>query len=136
MRWGSSAGCCTAPRRCPGRCRSGGATVDAWPRNGLAPLKTATDRPTNRSSIGSSAATDASGAEWQAVAAGLAETAGPAVLRWRAEVDDYLPLIARVISQTQRRVFDGEAVPAGEKLVSLFEPHADIILKGGRQVQY
>ena len=24
----------------------------------------------------------------------------------------------------------------GEKLVSLFEPHADIILKGGRQVQY
>jgi IS5 family transposase len=27
-------------------------------------------------------------------------------------------------------------VPAGEKLVSLFEPHADIILKGGRQVQY
>jgi IS5 family transposase len=27
-------------------------------------------------------------------------------------------------------------VPAGEKLVSLFEPHADIIVKGGRQVQY
>jgi len=27
-------------------------------------------------------------------------------------------------------------VPASEKLVSLFEPHADIILKGGRQVQY
>jgi transposase, IS5 family len=33
-------------------------------------------------------------------------------------------------------VFDGETVPAGEKLVSLFEPHADIIVKGGRQVQY
>src|SRR5271163_4250511 len=30
----------------------------------------------------------------------------------------------------------GEAVPAGEKLVSLFEPHADIIVKGGREVQY
>ena len=30
----------------------------------------------------------------------------------------------------------GEAVPAGDKLVSLFEPHADIIVKGGRQVQY
>jgi IS5 family transposase len=27
-------------------------------------------------------------------------------------------------------------VPASEKLVSLFEPHADIIVKGGRQVQY
>jgi hypothetical protein len=27
-------------------------------------------------------------------------------------------------------------VPAGEKLVSLFEPHADIIVKGTREVQY
>ena len=33
-------------------------------------------------------------------------------------------------------MFDGETVPAGEKLVSLFEPHADIVVKGGRQVQY
>src|SRR6516164_2879595 len=82
------------------------------------------------------AATEASRAELQAIAAGLAETTEPAVLRWRAELDHYLSLIARVISQTQRRVFDGEAVPAGEKLVSLFEPHADIILTGGRQVQY
>src|SRR5499433_1819437 len=56
--------------------------------------------------------------------------------RWRAEVAHYLPLIARVIVQTQRRVVDGEIVPASEKLVSLFEPHADIIVKGGRQVQY
>ena len=81
-------------------------------------------------------ATQASRAELQAVAAGLAETAAPAVARWRAEVDHYLPLIARIISQTRRRVFDGETVPAGEKLVSLFEPHADIIVKGGRQIQY
>ncbi len=28
------------------------------------------------------------------------------------------------------------AVPASEKVVSLFEPHADIIVKGGREVQY
>ena len=63
------------------------------------------------------------------MAEGLAESAEPAVARWRAEVDHYLPLIARIISQTQRRVFDGETVPAGEKLVSLFEPHADIIVK-------
>jgi IS5 family transposase len=27
-------------------------------------------------------------------------------------------------------------VPAGDKLVSLFEPHADIILRGDRQIQY
>jgi IS5 family transposase len=55
---------------------------------------------------------------------------------WRLEVEHYLPLIERVIDQTQRRVFAGEAVPASEKLVSLFEPHADIIVKSRRDVQY
>jgi transposase, IS5 family len=82
------------------------------------------------------AAAEASRAELQEFAARLAPSAETGVARWRAEVDHYLPLIERIIAQTQRRVFDGEAVPAGEKLVSLFEPHADIILKGGRQVQY
>ena len=43
--------------------------------------------------------------------------------------DHYLPLIARAIVQTQRRVFDGETVPAGDKPVSLFEPHAGIIVR-------
>src|SRR5207244_6690442 len=42
----------------------------------------------------------------------------------------------RVIIQAERRVLAGETVPAGEKLVSLFEPHADIIVKGGRDVHY
>lgn len=55
---------------------------------------------------------------------------------WRLAVGHYLPLIERIIDQTRRRVLDGEAVPAAEKLVSLFEPHADIIVKGGRDVQY
>ncbi len=55
---------------------------------------------------------------------------------WRAEVEHYLPLIERVIDQSKRRVLAGEAVPAAEKVVSLFEPHADIIVKGGRGVQY
>jgi len=82
------------------------------------------------------AAAQATRAELQAVAAGLAETVGMAAERWRAGVNHYLPLIARIIAQSERRVLKGEAVPAGEKLVSLFEPHADIIVKGGRQVQY
>jgi IS5 family transposase len=77
------------------------------------------------------AAARASRAELQAFAA---ELAGTAAERWRAQVDHYLPLIARIIAQSERRVLNGEAVPAGEKLVSLFEPHADIIVKGGRQV--
>jgi IS5 family transposase len=66
----------------------------------------------------------------------LAACAGPVAAGWCREVRHYLPLIERVTTQTRRRVFDGEAVPAGEKLVSLFEPHADIIVKGGRAVQY
>ena len=61
---------------------------------------------------------------------------GIAAERWRAQVDHYLPLIARVLAQSERRVLRGQAVPASDKLVSLFEPHADIIVKGARDVQY
>jgi IS5 family transposase len=60
----------------------------------------------------------------------------PEVTLWRLESEHYLALIERIVHQTRRRVIDGEAVPAGEKLVSLFEPHADIIVKSRRGVQY
>ena len=53
----------------------------------------------------------------------------------RPRSSHYRPLIERIIAQTERRVLAGEAVPAGDKLVSLFEPHADIIRKG-REVAY
>jgi IS5 family transposase len=59
----------------------------------------------------------------------LAGLAGTAAELWRAQLDHYRPLIERILGQTRRRVLDGEAVPASEKLVSLFEPHADIIVK-------
>ena len=55
---------------------------------------------------------------------------------WRARVAHYRPLIDTIIEQTQRRVINGEQVPAPDKLVSLFEPHTDIIVKGQRDVQY
>jgi IS5 family transposase len=61
---------------------------------------------------------------------------GAAAERWRAQVEHYLPLIARVLDQSERRVLHGQTVPAGEKLVSLFEQHAEIIVKGARDVQY
>src|SRR5438128_9001001 len=67
---------------------------------------------------------------------GLADVAGIAAERCAPRVDNYQPLIERILAQSQRRVLDGQAVPAGEKLVSLFEPHADIIVKGARGVQY
>ena len=57
-------------------------------------------------------------------------------LAFHLEDSASFPLIARIVAQSERRVLNGEAVPAGEKLVSLFEPHADIIVRGRRQVQY
>src|SRR6201993_554344 len=75
------------------------------------------------------AAAEASRDELQAMAAGLATAAEIGTERWRAEVAHYLPLIARVIVQARSRVLDGEIVPASEKLVSLFEPPADIVVK-------
>ena len=72
----------------------------------------------------------------QQAAEQLTLSAGPAIELWRATVCHYQRLIERIIAQTERRVLAGEAVPAGEKLVSLFEPHADIIVKGSRDVQY
>ena len=68
-------------------------------------------------------------------AAQLATPADWAVALWQAKVDHYRPLIERIIVQTERRVLHGEPVPASDKLVSLFEPHADIIRKG-REVAY
>jgi transposase, IS5 family len=59
-----------------------------------------------------------------------------AVMLWQAEFRHFRPLIERVIAQSERRVLHGEALAANEKIVSLFEPHADIIVKGGREVQY
>ena len=55
---------------------------------------------------------------------------------WHAEVAACDALLARVVDQTRRRVLGGETVPAQEKVVSLFEPHTDIIVKGGRGTHY
>lgn len=54
----------------------------------------------------------------------------------RTELRHYVDLARRVISQTERRVFDDEKVPASEKLVSIFEEHTDVIVKDNRQTLY
>ena len=66
----------------------------------------------------------------------LRQALDPMVALWQAERRHYGPLIERIIGQSERRVLRGEQVPASEKIVSLFEPHADIIVKGGRDVEY
>ena len=45
-------------------------------------------------------------------------------------------LLKKVADQTERRVFKGEKVPASEKVVSFFEVHTDIIVKGNRKTEY
>ena len=44
----------------------------------------------------------------------------------------YTELTEKVMDQTERRVVHGERVPASEKIVSIFEPHTDIIVKDRR----
>lgn len=48
----------------------------------------------------------------------------------RVQVEHFVPLVQQVCAQTYRRVLDGDAVPAADKLVSLFEPHTGVIRRG------
>lgn len=57
-------------------------------------------------------------------------------LRCAENLAHYLPLAERVIDQTQRRVIEGQKVPAGEKLLSIFETETDIIVRGRRDPIY
>jgi IS5 family transposase len=69
---------------------------------------------------------------------GVGEEAAGAARRLVAQLDRVVPLVRRVIAQAQRRVLDGEQVPASEKVVSLFEPHTQIMVrhKGGAAVEF
>lgn len=53
-------------------------------------------------------------------------------------LSQFIPRIEQVITQTCRRVFGKEKVPATEKLLSLFEAHTDIICRGklNRRVEF
>lgn len=52
------------------------------------------------------------------------------------EILRVVELTERVIAQTERRVLRGEKVSASEKVVSIFEPHTDIIVKDRRETLY
>ncbi|MCP4305646.1 MAG: hypothetical protein GY788_12350, partial [bacterium] len=49
-----------------------------------------------------------------------------------AVLADYLPVMRRVAAAARRRAFDGEKVPKGEKVFSIFEPHTELIMRGRR----
>jgi len=53
-----------------------------------------------------------------------------AVAALQREIARHCELGDRVISQTRRRVLQGEQVPTDEKVYSIFEPHTDLIKRG------
>ena len=52
------------------------------------------------------------------------------------QINHYVQLALKVIDQTERRVMGGEKVAAQDKVVSIFEPHTDIIRKARRDTIY
>jgi IS5 family transposase len=60
----------------------------------------------------------------------------PVSLGMAEELRGIILLAEKVIDQTTRRVIHGESVPASEKIVSIFEPHTDIIVKDRRETYY
>lgn len=55
-----------------------------------------------------------------------------------AQFEQVLPLVEQAMTQATRRVLDGEVVPAKDKLLSLFEPHTQVITrhKPGKPVEF
>ncbi len=81
---------------------------------------------------------------------GYATAAIPKLLEWRcldlaqelmvskvaSLLEHFVNLAEQVIDQTNRRLFLDEKVPANEKVVSIFEPHTDIIVKKRRETEF
>ena len=68
-------------------------------------------------------------------AARLSIASKPAIALWQAKVRHHEPLIERLIGKRAAGALR-RGVPARDKLVSLFEAHADIIVKGSRDIRY
>lgn len=62
----------------------------------------------------------------------------PLARRLQEQLEHFLPLVDRVITQARTRVLEGGKVAAPEKVVSLFEPHSRVIPrhKGGAEVEF
>lgn len=52
------------------------------------------------------------------------------------QLKHYVGLTLHVINQTEKRVVHGQSVHASQKVVSIFEPHTDIIVKDRRDTFY
>ena len=54
------------------------------------------------------------------------------------DMERFEALTRQVVDQARRRVLDGESVPNGEKLFSLFEPHTELLIRGkaGKPIEF
>ncbi|HMB06480.1 MAG TPA: ISNCY family transposase, partial [Isosphaeraceae bacterium] len=64
--------------------------------------------------------------------------AQPPAQRLAQRISTYLPLLIQGIQQASRRVLECKSVPAPEKVLSLFEPHTQIIprFKAGKPIEF
>jgi len=56
--------------------------------------------------------------------------------QWISKAHHFYLILCQVIKQTQQRVYEQVAVASSDKVVSIFEPHVDIIKKSARDTQY
>jgi transposase, IS5 family len=73
---------------------------------------------------------------YAAIALQALRRAGHDALPLTLELARVAQLAQRVIDQTHRRVIDGQHVPADDKIVSIFEPDTDILVRGSSQPIY
>ncbi len=54
------------------------------------------------------------------------------------ELRHYLPLVAKIVEQADKRIIKGEKVPPDKKLYSLFEEHTELIVRGkaGKPIEF
>jgi IS5 family transposase len=53
-----------------------------------------------------------------------------------AEIANVNGLLEPILAQAIARIVDQENVAAADKVISLFEPHSDVIIKGSREVEF
>src|SRR5436305_4110685 len=72
------------------------------------------------------------------VVVALGQQSEQQAMRLRTQAEGILPLVKGVITQTRKRVLEGQKVPSDQKVISLFEPHTRAIPrhKGGAQVEF
>jgi IS5 family transposase len=78
------------------------------------------------------------GAQGDRVQEALQRSAPEPAQRLAARLGEFLPRLRRGIDQATRRVLEGESVPAPEKLLSIFEPHTQVVprFKAGQAVEF